>query len=246
MSWLRQKNYNHRDKKRATERLFFDLFACLTEYIHYCILMLSNWTLITMINLDFKVVARTNDSTVLAKFPYQQIDRWNFGAYLPKDVSRRFWNIPNALRDKPLYLGVIYPVRDDTIVRVRDQYGNYSWVEENGPGGVNDAGTKTAFSKWYGLVFLFDTIEREVSIREAGVTSYGETATVRSNKLFSGRAELSPSGKLIPSSFGLPRESYFWPDLVDACNRYNLQSSRGKPGVLTYSLGVASERASAR
>lgn len=192
-----------------------------------------------MIAMELKIMARTNDPKILAKFPHQQIYRWGYGAQLPHDRNGHFWNVPDCLKDAPLYLGVSYPVKDDLVVRVVGRHGNDSWVEDGGLGGP---GTKTAFIKWVGLVYQLDTTERTLSVREVRIMSQDGKAILKSEKLFRETACLSPAGKLAPTDFGLPTDSFFWDDLVDACNRFNLFAGYTRSGGTLIHMGVVSQR----
>lgn len=175
--------------------------------------------------VNFRVVAKTQDKKVLNENDCRIISRWYYGVYLPKMPGIEMWEIPDYARGKDLYIEATYPV-DDNIVVVLDCFGNK--IEPMvSRGSVPSLSSESVVCRGSMMVFLMDVESRTVSIRKINVVEKDGSAVILRKRLLHKRVEVSEDGRFLPRSIDIPRDSFlsmFWRVLVDACNKVNVDN----------------------
>jgi hypothetical protein len=175
-------------------------------------------------NVEFDVLARTEDKDLLEKIYCRKLDRFFYGVYLPRKPNCEVWDIP-CVSMTDLYVEATYPVKDDYVVIVLNSFGRriYPMVDRNSVSGLT---IEKIVCRGSMMVFVMETNTGEVSIRKINVIEKNGEAVLLRKRLFHKKVP-SFMDRFMPKSAGLPRDSFlsmFWLILVDTCNQANIDN----------------------
>lgn len=176
--------------------------------------------------VKFEVVAKTQNTKVLNERKCRAINRWYFGVYLPRKPSGEMWEIPDYAKGKDLYIEATYPVDDNIITVALDSFGNRidPIVSRDS---VSNLSFENIVCRGSMMVFLMNVEARTVSIRKINVVEKNGSAVLLRKRLFQNRVEVSENNRFLPRSVGIPGDNFlnmFWPVLLEACNRVNVDN----------------------